>query len=323
MIFGMKHFKMEEAGGEEGGAGGTGSFMGGSGADAGNSGTPPASDGGQGGQGDGDKTYQYPQGLDESYYGNPTLLRYANEDGSFDQAKIFKDLIHSKSMIGTDKIAVPNKNFTEEQWRETFHKLGVPEKLEDYKIDVNAPEGFDLNEELVNGLKETAHKLGVLPKQLQGIIDHYNQFTAQDVQKSNESWQNQLNEEKQALEKEWGESFNNQMGLAEQALMHFFPDQAEREALAKTGILDTAIGTKLFAKLGNGLKEDGFDHNTTGSFGATPEQVDEMIKTTFTELQSMGRMHPQYQSKLKEYQNLLNKKHGSTPVGTGAPIRPV
>ena len=30
-------------------------------------------------------------------------------------------------MIGTDKVAIPNKNFTEDQWNEFYDKVGRPE----------------------------------------------------------------------------------------------------------------------------------------------------------------------------------------------------
>ena len=119
MIFGMKHFKMNfmGEGASGGGAGGeptggtpaTGEPAGGTpatGEPAG--GIPPAN-----GEPAGEIKYNYPEGLDSSYHGNQTLLKYADDKGNFKQAEVYKALIHATSAIGADKMLVPNKNFTE------------------------------------------------------------------------------------------------------------------------------------------------------------------------------------------------------------------
>ena len=320
MIFGMKKFGRQILMSEDGGAEG-GSFMGGSdGGSEGGSTDGGGDTGGSEGGADGDIKYKYPEGLDPSYHGNATLLKYATKEGNFNQADIMKSLIHATSQMGADKMIVPNKNFTDEQWRETFTKLGLPSTLDEYKVDPNLPEGKQLDETLLNGYREKAHQLGILPNQAQGIMEFFNEYTSGQEQNLDTSYGERVAADREALKKEWGEQHGKNLVLAEEALKHFYPSEEERKAVIDTGFLDTLQGTKLFHRLAAALGEDTLDTGNV-KFGQSPEQVDAAIATSYNELSTMGRQHPQYASKLKEYQHLLSKKHGSNPVDAGSAAR--
>jgi hypothetical protein len=304
-LFALLFLRMSMSEGEGGG------FMGGSSTDGegGSNGNPPA------GAGDGTTVqYSYPEGLDSSYHGNATLLKYANDEGQFNQAEIMKALIHANTAIGSEKIAVPNKNFTEEQWRETFHKLGLPKDVAEYAIENNVAEGQTANEEMFNGFKELAHAQGILPKQAQAIVDYFNGQMQGQATSQTERVQQEIAEGRASLEKEWGAQFDANMQNAEMALNHFFPTPEEQKEIAATGFLDTVAGTKFFAMLASGLREDSFDDQTKGGFGMTKEAIDQRIGDTHKRLTEMGRQHPQYQGTLEEYNRLLRQRHGNTPV---------
>lgn len=313
-FFLFQYLFMTDEGGSFMGGGGSGDG-GGDGTGGNEGGTPPNGDGnGAGGNTDGGITYQYPEGLDPSFHGNPTLLKYANEEGKFNQAEIAKALIHASSAIGADKMIVPNKNFTEEQWVETFRKLGVPESIDDYEVKNNLPEGMKGNDDLLKGFRELAHKAGVLPRQAQQILDFYNEFAGNDAKAQAAAYRESLEADQAKLKQEWGNGFEKNMNLAEQALDHFFPDAADKKALIETGFLDTIEGTKFFKRLGDSLSEDHFRPEAQGGFGDTIQELDAKIKAVHGEMTEMGKFHPQYQAKLQEYQNLLNKRHGTKPV---------
>ena len=44
-------------------------------------------------------------------------------------------------MIGADKVAIPGKYATDEDWSEVYNKLGRPETADLYNLEVNLPEG--------------------------------------------------------------------------------------------------------------------------------------------------------------------------------------
>ena len=309
----LKNFFIIQLSMSEGEGGG---FMGGTAGEGGGTAEPTATP-----TDDGGVQYQYPSGLDETYHGAPTLLKYANkETGEVNQAEGFKALVHAQSAIGAEKIAVPTKNFTEEQWRETFHKLGLPQSLDEYKVENKLPEGVQGNEEMFNGFRELAHKVGILPNQAQEILNFYNEQMAGQTTAQSQRVQQEVEEGRRQLEKEWGNDFNTNMDRAEMALNHFFPTPEGKQAIAATGFLDTVEGTKFFAQLANGLREDQFDSDTRGGFGMDKGQLQEQITDTYQKLSAMGKTHPQYQGTLAKYQKLLNQMHGTAPVTAGSTI---
>ena len=46
-----------------------------------------------------------------------------------------KSYLHAQKLVGADKIPVPNKHATEEDWNEVFKRLGAPSDPNDYKYD--------------------------------------------------------------------------------------------------------------------------------------------------------------------------------------------
>ena len=296
-------------------------FMGGGGAGGAGDGGAPGEPGGAP-SGDG-PTYAYPEGLDSSYHGNPTLLKHANDDGSFNQANIMKSLIHASSQMGADKMVVPNQNFTDDQWKDTFSKLGLPAELTEYGVTNNLAEGQTANEEMFNNFTKLAHENGILPKQAQAIANFYNEQMlgqGQDVTAANEA---RLAADTLALQNEWGdEGYVKNCGLADQALKHFVTDEAELASIVDSGMLNNSAVTKLFHRLGLGLQEDSGDSILQkGTFGMDNTQLDGEIARLGQEASTMGRRHPLYKAKMQEYQQALNKRHGNKPVAGSATIR--
>ena len=53
---------------------------------------------------------------------------------------LLKSYKHAQKLVGADKIPVPNKHATEEDWNEVFKRLGAPDKPEDYKYNIKDQE---------------------------------------------------------------------------------------------------------------------------------------------------------------------------------------
>ena len=84
-----------------------------------------------------------------------------------------KSYLHSQKMVGLDKIPVPNKHATDEDWKEVYKRLGSPEAADGYKYSL--PEGHAVPEETLKSFSEEAVKLGLLPNQADGIMKYYNE----------------------------------------------------------------------------------------------------------------------------------------------------
>ena len=167
-----------------------------------------------------------------------------------------------------------------------------------------------------------AHKLGVHPKQAQGLLDFYNTFSQNQMTEQNKGYLTERDNDIAALKVEWGTGYDKNMNMAEQALKHFYPDEEARKAVTDTGFLDTVAGTKFFKMLGSNLSEEHFTPEGQGGFGDTTQELDAKIASTHGELYKMGTHHPQYNGKLSEYNLLLTKRWGSAKVNeSSAPIR--
>ena len=104
--------------------------------------------------------------IPEAYKEEKSLQNFSNMDD------FVKSYLHSQRLVGADKIPVPNKMATDEDWKAVYDRLGRPETPDGYKY--NLPKETKLEEKTLKAFSEEAHKLGLLPKQAEGIINYYN-----------------------------------------------------------------------------------------------------------------------------------------------------
>ena len=145
--------------------------------------------------------------ISEEFRTNPNIEKFTEIDA------LAKSYINAVSMIGQDKVPVPNQNSTEDQWNEVYSKLGRPESPDKYKLEVNS-DVVPLDESSVKSFAENAHKLGLNNKQAQGILEYYKnsmEGSAQQAQIDTETYQAQAEQE---LRKEWGRSFDENIKKA-------------------------------------------------------------------------------------------------------------
>ena len=88
-----------------------------------------------------------------------------------DMNQFVKSYLHANKMVGLDKIPVPNKFATEEDWQEVFKRLGAPKTPDDYKYSFKEDE---VDPKQLKAFNETAHRLGLLPKQAEALVKYYN-----------------------------------------------------------------------------------------------------------------------------------------------------
>ena len=61
--------------------------------------------------------------------------------------------ISKDELVGLDKIAVPNKHATDEDWKEVYKKLGSPETADAYKYSL--PEDHQVPEDTLKSFSES------------------------------------------------------------------------------------------------------------------------------------------------------------------------
>jgi len=190
------------------------------------------------------------EAISEEFRQDPNIEKFTEIDA------LAKSYINATKMIGQDKVAVPNKNSTEDQWNEVYDKLGRPESADKYSLDVKS-DVVPFDDGAVKQFAENAHKLGLSNKQAQGVLEFYKtsmEGTAQQSKVDTETAQVQAEQE---LRQEWGREFESNVqraGALAKANMN--PDILDLELKSGIRVGDHPELIKGFAKIASMMSED-------------------------------------------------------------------
>tara|TARA_R110002110_G_scaffold150784_1_gene342926 strand:- start:183 stop:1031 length:849 start_codon:yes stop_codon:yes gene_type:complete len=155
-------------------------------------------------------------GLSEELQRDPSISHIP------DVETMAKSYVNAQRMVGAEKIAIPGKHGTDEEWNQVYDKLGRPEAPDGYELEMNnVPDGMASNPELVGWFQETAHKVGLSPQQAQVLADEYNTMAGIAEQSPDEAALEADAREQEGvreLQKEYGKAFDNKVGLAKAVL---------------------------------------------------------------------------------------------------------
>jgi hypothetical protein len=223
-----------------------------------------------------------------------------------------KSYIHSQKLVGADKIALPGKEATEEDWGQVFTKLGRPETIDGYELKKpdNFPEGLDYNETMLTGFKETAHKLGLLPSQVAGLHDWWNNANIEGFTASTNAQKEALEAAETALKQEYGNAYDQKLATAQTALKEFGGDELVK-FIDDSGLGNNPHFIKLMATVGEGMLEDGLKGNGQHSDAITPADAQKKIATIMTDKTSPyhARYHADHQRIVEEVQKLYSQAY--------------
>jgi hypothetical protein len=187
-------------------------------------------------------------------------------------------------MVGKDKIVIPDKHATDEQWMDIYHKLGLPSSIDEYEVEV--PENSGVDEEAISDLLSDLHKAGVLPKQAQVIVNKMVEQQTLSMAKYDQQLETSRKENLEILQKEWGNKFNVEIGKAQAAVREFASEGLTKEIEA-LGLGDNAEFIKMMAKVGSLLGEDKLI-----DAGVTPQQSSVADAQRFIQEVNSNLNHP-------------------------------
>ena len=226
-----------------------------------------------------------------------------------DISGLAKSYIHAQKMIGSDKIPVPNKHATDEDWQAVYNKLGRPESPEKYEFNLGET---TVDKDALDAFKKAAHHNGLLPKQAEGIIKFYDEMTNNMLTDLNsKAEQGRMNAE-QELKKEWGAAFNQKLQSVQAASQKYLDSDFAHLTLSDgTKVGDHPAFVKAFAAIANDLGEDQVISGNGPQY-LTPAEIDKQVR----ELQAPGsaywqKNHPNHAAAVQEVQDLLAMKLNS------------
>jgi len=190
------------------------------------------------------------EAISEEFRSDPNIEKFTEIDA------LAKSYINATKMIGQDKVAVPNKNSTEDQWNEVYDKLGRPESADKYSLNVKS-DVVPIDEGSIKQFADNAHKLGLNQKQAEGILDFYKTNMEGMAQQSKVDTETAQAQSAQELRQEWGREFDTNVkkaGALAKANMN--PEILDMELKNGMRVGDHPEIIKGFAKIAGMMSED-------------------------------------------------------------------
>lgn len=215
-----------------------------------------------------------------------------------------KSYVHSQRMLGADRVVVPSKHATPEEWKEFHRKVGVPDNLEEYSVDNSK----SLEKEFFDDFRKTAHEAGMLPSQAQKVFDWYARSAEQASTNDEEKFKSDQEKSVRELKTEWGTAYDQKVKRAQAAVNHF-GDNDLVTYLDETGLGNNPKLIKAFSKMGESLTEDQFKGNVKGELGFTPDEAQKKLNDIFANKEHpyFDKSHPNHKNALQEVQTLFTK----------------
>lgn len=229
-----------------------------------------------------------------------TIKKFADVQG------LAQSYINAQRLIGADKIAIPSKHATEEDWKQVYSKLGLPESVDKY--DVKFAEQATLDKKFVEDYKAQALAAGILPKQAQKLADWFGQVNAKAETEILTQRKAQVDKEIAGLKSEWGTAFPDKVQHANNALQKF----ADAETMAyinKIGLDNDVRFVKLMSAMGEAMfKEGTIPAGGKTSTGMTPADARKAAQAIVMNQEHPYNIktHPGHKAAVEEVSALFN-----------------
>ena len=173
-----------------------------------------------------------------------------------DMNQFVKSYLHAQKMVGLDKIPVPNKYATDEDWQEVYKRLGAPETPDQYKYKFAKDQKVD--EASLKAFNEVAQKNGLMPKQAENIVKFYNELNQQSVNQEASKIDAARLESETVLKTEYGSEYNKRLDQAKRLASQTLGADFLNNTILKNGskLGDNVSLIKAFSALADKLSED-------------------------------------------------------------------
>ena len=204
-----------------------------------------------------------------------------------------KSYLSAQRLVGANKVAIPNKMATDEDWEEVYSKLGRPAKPEDYKYSFSEEE---INQDQLKSFNETAHRIGLLPKQAERIIKFYNEMNTQAEVDNQKLFEVKQTEAMADLKKEFGPTYTKRLDQAKKLATETLGNEMLNNTVLKDGtrLGDSVEVIKAFSMLADKLSEDEIIKGEGSSYQTASEIEKEISELTEDGSPYWQKTHPNH-----------------------------
>ena len=204
-----------------------------------------------------------------------------------------KSYLSAQKLVGANKVAIPNKMATDEDWEEVFNKLGRPSKPEGYEYSFKEDE---VNPDQLKSFNETAYRIGLLPKQAERIIKFYNEMNEQQQADQTKQFEVKQAEAMTDLKKEFGPTYNKRLDQAKKLAVETLGSEMLNNTILQDGsrLGDNVSVIKAFSMLADKLSEDEIIKGEGTSYQTASEIEKEISELTEDGSPYWQKTHPNH-----------------------------
>lgn len=234
------------------------------------------------------------------------------DDKVFDRAVsvegVFKSLGSAERMVGKNKVGIPDKNSTPEDWTE-FHKaVGRLDKPEGYKFEKGPDIPDDLwPEEITGAMQQAAFEAGANERQLEVFNKAFNEFLKAQITKSQTDKQLAYDEEVGKLKGDWSGAYDANIHLGNIALEKGTDGDPELKERIKTKYGPDPDFARIMKNLGAPYKESSIPEAGETSL-VTTSQIDEQMAEMRGGDAYKNKMNPGHKDALKRMSQLYEAR---------------
>lgn len=246
--------------------------------------------------------------LPDDLKGSPSL------EGVNDVETLAKRFIDTKKMVGANTVKIPGSDASDEERAAFYDKLGRPESPDKYELPQEGlPEGFEPNEGRLTAMREAAHQAGISAQQFAALARADAEYMESEKTAFGEQVTQSQQESIDALKKEWGAAFDQNLDLAKKAVRHFGGDDLVK-FMDESGVGNDPAMAKAMAKVGRMIAEDEVVGGGRGQqFGHTPAEARQEITQLYADKKFMEAYttphNPAHSDAVKKMRELMAEAH--------------
>lgn len=217
-----------------------------------------------------------------------------------DPASLAKSYVHAQRMIGADKIPLPGKTATDEDWANVWAKLGRPQSPKEYDVKLD---GIPFAESEMEGFRQSAFEAGLNNRQVERMAKFLEDTVSGASSSRSEMAEKAVYEAEQELRQEFGQAFDQRMALAYNAATQLLGDASllDEVQLSDGRMLgDHPQVVRMFAKLAEQIGEDKL-LGETSELIMTPQEAGQRIaEMTRRDSPYWDKLHPEHDTYVDE-----------------------
>lgn len=129
--------------------------------------------------------------------------------------------MNAQKLIGAKGLIQPAKDAPPEEWGKFWNALGRPESPDKYQIPDKLPEGVAVDKSKLLAFSKWAHEQGFNDQQHAAMIRFEAERQATEAKNTQQARFAKIEQDVTALRKDWGDSFDQKIGLAREAAKRF------------------------------------------------------------------------------------------------------